>query len=129
LLKTVIQSCYSAGSDSNTIMCGPHNKTVLSGFAGRDGARQISAEKKIVVVADLFSSDFGDYKVIPNRFQRDKSAFIIDPEYWSVAYYRDFRQEEVARTGDATKRALLVEFSLVSKNQGSSGIVADLTTS
>jgi len=129
LLKTVIQSCYSAGSDSNTIMVGPHNKGVLSGFAGRDGARQISAEKKIVVVADLFSSDFGDYKVIPNRFQRDKSAFIIDPEYWSVAYYRDFRQEEVARTGDATKRALLVEFSLVSKNQGSSGIIADLTTS
>jgi len=77
----------------------------------------------------FFSSDFGDYKVIPNRFQRDRSAFVIDPEYWSVAYYRDFKQEEVARTGDAIKRALLVEFSLVSKNEGSSGIIADLTTS
>ena len=129
MLKTVIQACYSAGSDSNTIMCGPHNKTVLSGFAGREGARQMSAEKKINVAADLFSSDFGDYKVIPNRFQRDKSAFVIDPEYWSVAYYRDFKQEEVAKTGDAIKRALLVEFTLVSKNEASSGIIADLTTS
>jgi hypothetical protein len=129
MLKSVIQACYSAGSDSNTIMVGPHNKGVLSGFAGRDGARQMGAEKKINVAADLFSSDFGDYKVIPNRFQRDKSAFIIDPEYWSVAYYRDFKQEEVAKTGDAIKRALLVEFTLVSKNEASSGIIADLTTS
>jgi hypothetical protein len=129
MLKTVIQACYSAGSDSNTIMVGPHNKGVLSGFAGRDGARQMGAEKKINVAADLFSSDFGDYKVIPNRFQRDKSAFVIDPEYWSVAYYRDFKQEEVAKTGDAIKRALLVEFTLVSKNEASSGIIADLTTS
>jgi len=129
MLKSVIQSCYSAGSDSNTIMVGPFNKGVLSGFAGREGARQMSSEKKINVAADLFSSDFGDYKVIPNRFQRDKSAFIIDPEYWSVAYYRDFKQEEVAKTGDAIKRALLVEFTLVSKNEASSGIIADLTTS
>jgi len=129
LLKTVIQSCYTSGSDSNTIMVGAFNKGVLSGFAGRDGARQMSAEKKIVVVADLFSSDFGDYRVIPNRFQRDKCAFVIDPEYWSVAYYRDFKQEEVAKTGDAIKRALLVEFSLVSKNEASSGVIADLTTS
>jgi len=86
-------------------------------------------EKKIIAAADLFASDFGDYKVIPNRFQRDRSAFIIDPEYWSVAYYRDFKQEPVATTGDAIKRALLVEFSLVAKNEGSSGVVADLTTS
>jgi hypothetical protein len=129
MLKTVIQSCYSAGSDSNTIMVGPYNKGVLSGFAGRTGARQMTDEKKIIAAADLFASDFGDYKVIPNRFQRDRSAFIIDPEYWSVAYYRDFKQEPVATTGDAIKRALLVEFSLVAKNEGSSGVVADLTTS
>ncbi len=129
MLKSVIQACYSAGSDSNTIMVGPHNKGVLSGFAGRDGARQMTSEKKIIAAADLFASDFGDYRVIPNRFQRDKSAFVLDPEYWSVAYYRDFRQEEVAKTGDAIKRALLVEFTLVAKNEASSGIIADLTTS
>lgn len=128
MLKSVIQSCYSAGSDSNTIMVGPFNKGKISGFAGRDGARQMTSEKKIIAAADLFASDFGDYKVIPNRFQRDRSAFVLDPDYWSVAYYRDFKQEEVSKTGDAIKRALLVEFSLVAKNEGSSGVIADLTT-
>ena len=129
MVKAVIQACYSAGSDSNTIMCGPFNKGKISAFTGRSSARQNVAATTIQAAADLYSSDFGDYKVIPNRFQRDRSIFVLDPDYWSVAYYRDFKQEEVSKTGDAIKRALLVEFSLVAKNEGSSGIVADLTTS
>jgi len=129
MVKAVIQSCYSAGSDSNTIMCGPFNKGKISAFTGRSSARQNVAATTIQAAADLYSSDFGDYKVMPNRFQRDRSIFVLDPDYWSVAYYRDFKQEEVSKTGDAIKRALLVEFSLVAKNEGSSGVVADLTTS
>ena len=129
MLKTVIQSCYSAGSDSNVVMVGPHNKGVISGFTGRSSARQMIGAAKIQAAADMYASDFGDYKIIPSRFSRDRTAFVLDPDFWSVAYYRDFRQEEVAKTGDAIKRALLVEFTLVAKNEGSSGLVADLNTS
>ena len=129
MLKTVIQSCYSSGSDSNVVMVGPHNKGVISGFTGRSSARQMIGATKIQAAADLFASDFGDYKIIPNRFSRDRTAFVLDPDYWSVAYYRDFQQEEVSKTGDALKRALLVEFTLIAKNEASSGVVADLATS
>jgi hypothetical protein len=86
-------------------------------------------ESKIQAAADLYASDFGDLKVIPNRFQREQSAFVLDPEYWSVAYYRDFKQEDVAKTGDAQKKALLVEYALIAKNEASSGVCADLTIS
>ena len=129
LLKSVIQSTYSSGGDPSVLMVGPFNKGVVSGFAGRSTARQNIAKDAIQAAAHLYASDFGELKVIPNRFQREKSAFVIDPEYWSTAYYRDFKQEEVAKTGDAIKRALIVEFTLIAKNQAASGIVADLTTS
>ena len=129
LLKAVIQSTYSSGGDPSVLMVGPFNKGVVSGFAGRSTARQNIAKDAIQAAAHLYASDFGELKVIPNRFQREKSAFVIDPEFWSTAYYRDFKQEEVAKTGDAIKRALLVEFTLIAKNQAASGIVADLTTS
>ena len=85
-------------------------------------------EKKIQAAADLYASDFGELKVIPNRFSRERTCYVIDPEFWKVAYLRDFKQEEVAKTGDAIKRALLVEYTLVAANDGSSGVVADLTT-
>ena len=129
LLKSVIQSTYSSGGDPSVLMVGPFNKGVVSGFAGRSTARQNIAKDAIQAAAHLYASDFCELKVIPNRFQREKSAFVIDPEYWSTAYYRDFKQEEVAKTGDAIKRALIVEFTLIAKNQAASGIVADLTTS
>ena len=129
ILKSVIQQCYTAGGDPSVLMVGPFNKGVVSGFAGRTSARQMIGASKIQAAADLYASDFGDLKVIPNRFQRETSGFVLDPEYWSVAYYRDFKQEEVAKTGDAIKRALLVEYTLVAKNEASSGICADLTVS
>lgn len=129
ILKSVIQQCYTSGGDPSTLMVGPFNKGVVSGFGGRTSARQMIGATKIQAAADLYASDFGDLKVIPNRFQREQSAFVLDPEYWSVAYYRDFKQEEVAKTGDAMKRALLVEYTLIAKNEAASGICADLTIS
>ena len=126
LLKTVIQSCYTNGGEPSVIMVGPVNKGKISGFTGRASARQMISETKIQAAADLYSSDFGDSKVIPNRFSREQTCYVIDPEYSKVAYLRDFKQEEVAKTGDAIKRALLVEYTLVAANDGSSGVVADI---
>jgi len=129
ILKAVIQATYSSGGDPSVLMVGPFNKGVVSGFGGRTSARQMIGATKIQAAADLYASDFGDLKVIPNRFQRETSAFVLDPEFWSVAYYRDFKQEDVAKTSDATKKALLVEYALIAKNEAASGICADLTVS
>ena len=126
LLKVVIQSAYTNGGDPSVVMLGPVNKGKLSAFAGRTTARQMIGATKIQAAADLYASDFGDFKVIPSRFCREQTGYVIDPEFWSVAYFRDFKQEEVAKTGDAIKRALLVEYTLIAKNQAASGVVADL---
>ena len=127
LLKTVIQSCYTSGGDPSTVMVGPVNKGKISGFDGRSQARQMIAKDAIQGAAHLYSSDFGELKIIPSRLSREQSCFVLDPEFWKVAYYRDFKQEEVAKTGDAIKRALLVEYTLISANEKASGIVADCT--
>jgi hypothetical protein len=125
LLKTVIQSCYTNGGEPSVVMVGPVNKGKVSAFTGRASARQMIDATKIQAAADLYSSDFGDFKVIPSRFSREQTAYIIDPEFWKVVYLRDFKQEEVAKTGDAIKRALLVEYTLQASNQASSGVIAD----
>ena len=125
LLKTVVQSCYTNGGEPSVVMVGPVNKGKVSAFTGRASARQMIDATKIQAAADLYSSDFGDFKVIPSRFSREQTAYVIDPEFWKVVYLRDFKQEEVAKTGDAIKRALLVEYTLQASNQASSGVIAD----
>jgi hypothetical protein len=132
LLKTGIQGVWTQGGDPKVLMVGPYNKTVVSGFTGiatrfRDVAPGSQAE--IIGAADVFVSDFGTVNVVPNRFQPEGNAYIIDPEYASVGYLRNFRTEVLAKTGDSEKRMLIVEYGLKVRQQKSHAAVRDLTTS
>jgi hypothetical protein len=52
---------------------------------------------------------------------------LINWDLWSVDWLRPIRQMELAKTGDAEKRLLIGEYTLSSKNEAGSGLVADLT--
>ena len=70
----------------------------------------------------------GNKKPAPSRFNRDRSALVLDMDYWGVAYLRPFQQHDLSKTGDSEKVQILVEYALVAKQQAASGVVADLTT-
>ena len=129
-LKTVIAACWTAGGNPGIIMVGGTQKQTVSGFAGIATIyREAGTTAKgtaIVGAADLYISDFGEHRVVPNRFQRNKTAFVLDMDFWSVAYLRPVSQKEIARTGGAEKRYIDVEFCLVADNPASSGKIADL---
>ena len=77
---------------------------------------------------NLYVSDFGNVTVVANRFQRERDALVLDPEYASVAYLRPFQQMELAKTGDAEKRLLIVEYGLKITSENAHGLAADLTS-
>lgn len=131
-LKSVISSIWDDGGDPGVVMVGKFNKQTASGFDGiatlyRDanGNKQAS----IVGAADLYISDFGEHKIIANRFSRDRTALVLDMDYWAVASLRPISLIDLAKTGDSEKREMLVEFTLVARNPNASGKVADLRTS
>jgi|TARA_R100001463_G_scaffold14580_4_gene38284 hypothetical protein len=128
-LKDVIKQCWDEGGDPSMIMLGSFNKQVLSGFTGGSTRFDPAENKRLVAAVDVYESDFGAMTVVPNRFSRSRSAYVIQPDMWGVAFLRDFQLMDLAKTGDATKQALLAEYTLVSKNEKASGGVFDLTTS
>jgi hypothetical protein len=128
-LKSVIKKCWDEGGDPSMIMLGSFNKQVLSGFTGGSTRFDPAENKRLVAAVDVYESDFGAMTVVPNRFSRSRSAYVIQPDMWGVAFLRDFQLMDLAKTGDATKQALLAEYTLVSKNEKASGGVFDLTTS
>ena len=133
LLKSMVKSIYTNSvSQPPILMVGPFNKQTVSSFPGIAVNRyQISTPKAGAVIgaADVYVSDFGEISVVPNRFQRERSAFGFNPEYASIVTLRNFQQIELAKTGDAEKRELLVEWGVKIHNEAAHGIVADLTTS
>jgi hypothetical protein len=129
MLKDVIKNVWNAGGNPSVVMVGPFNKQKISGFTGGSTRFDASEDKTLYTSIDVYSSDFGDLEVVPNRFSRDRDALVLDMDYWSVGFLRDFTMHELAKTGDAEKRQLLVELTLISRNEAASGGVFDLTTS
>lgn len=128
ILKAVIKQVYQSGGEGKLIMVGPSNKQQVSGFTGRTSARQNVERGTILGAASLYASDFGELQVVPNRFQRDRTAFVLDPEMVAMAYLRGFQTEELAKVGDSEHRQLLCEVTLEMKNEKAHGVAADLTT-
>lgn len=133
ILKNVIQQVWTAGGTPKILMVGPVNKQRVSGFAGIASSRfNIDGGARpatIIGAADIYVSDFGNVSVIAQRFQRERDAFVIDPEYAGVVTLRPYQQIELAKTGDAEKRMLIVEYGHKVYAENAHGIAADLTTS
>jgi len=132
LLKGVIAKVWESGGTPKMLMVGSFNKQAASGFDGiATRFRDVPAgqQAQIVGAADVYVSDFGTVNIVPNRFQRARDAFVVDPQYASMAVLRPIQEMELAKTGDAEKRLMLVEYGLKVNNEAAHGIVADLTTS
>jgi len=132
LLKATILSAYSNGADCKYLMMAPAKKQIFSTFVGVGGASGVSnfthtADQRIIGGIDIYVSDFGELAVVPNRFQRARDVWILDPEYYGIAYLRPFVQKEVASTSDGEQRAIITEYTLAVKNEKALGAVYDLT--
>ena len=133
ILKNVIQQVWTSGGTPKILMTGPVNKQRVSGFSGIASARYNlnggDRPATIIGAADIYVSDFGQVQVVPNRFQRERDAFVIDPDYAKVTMLRPYQQIELAKTGDAEKRMLIVEWGHKVLAENAHGIAADLITS
>ena len=129
-MKTVIKECFDNGGSPDTILVGSSNKQVISALSQTVSSLRTDANKaapaSVVASVDVYVSDFGTFKIIPDRFQRSRDCWFIDFDFWAIAYLRPFSTETLAKTGDSIKQMLLSEYGLMSKNQKSSGFLADV---
>ena len=68
-------------------------------------------------------------QVIANRFQRERDAWVLDPDYAKMTMLRPYQQVELAKTGDAEKRMLIVEWGHKVTAENAHGLAAELITS
>ncbi len=129
LLKNVLQDCFENGGEPSLAICGPHNKQVISGFTGRSQARQFVDSNTVEASVSIYSSDFGELKIVPSNRSRERSLLLVDPEMAKVSYLRDFKTVDIATIGDAVTKMIVVEYGLEVSNEAAHGLVADLNVS
>lgn len=138
LLDTTIQQVYQAGGNPNTVMLSPYNKRVFSTFMSdanvapfRNEVKPGTKQGTIMAAADAYLSDFGLLSVVPNRVMSTTAAlarnvFVITPDMVERGVLRPISQDIPAKTGDANKRVIKTEWTLVVKNEAAHGVVADV---
>jgi hypothetical protein len=138
ILDAVILSSYNAGGSPKTLMLSPYVKTVFSTFMSDSNValQRFAANGKgqttIVAAADMYLSDFGTISVVPNRQMARagatvaRNAFLIDPKMVSLGVFDDIQLVKPAKTGDAEKRVLVTEYTLLVSNEAAHGVAADL---
>jgi hypothetical protein len=134
LIET-LEAAWTDGGDPSVIMCGTFVKRGIAAFSGANkyagfyNPNQKAAQGAIIGGVDLYVSDFGDHKIILNRFSRSRTLFALDPEYVSMAVLRPMKMVDLAKTGDANKKMLITEYCLVADNPDAHGKLQDLATS
>jgi hypothetical protein len=138
LLRATLKTTWDSGGNPDTIMLNGFNKQKLSFFTGGATRFDKAEDRRLMTSIDVYESDFGTMKVVPNRWirkanstaaKRGQDVLLLEMDMWAVPFLRDFKLEDPARTADADQRFLVVEYTLESKNQAASGLVTDVTTS
>lgn len=125
-LKNVLQLIFTQGGEPNTVMVGPLQKQTFSTFTGNTTKFDKSEDKSLTAAVDVYVSDFGTVNVVPNRFQRPRTAFVLQMDKFKMAMLRPFETKVLGKTGDAEKRLITVEYALECLQEKASGAVRDV---
>jgi hypothetical protein len=69
-LKGVLKTIYTNGGKPSTILMGAFNKQAFSMFTGRATPTQDATKKNITAAVEVYVSDFGTLKAVPDLFMR-----------------------------------------------------------
>lgn len=133
--KSLITTIWNASTGNpDLIAMAGVNKAVMStsSFAGiATRFRDVGAGQKAQIISgvDLYVSDFGTHKLVPSRQMRTRTILALNTDYWATAYLRPFTTTPLAKTGDHERKMLLAEWTLVSRNEKSSGKLVNLSGS
>ena len=128
LINNVVERIWNLGGTPDTILCNSTVKGTISSStvggavvaeprANHGGSGPITA----VNAVDVLVTDFGTFKVVPDRFIPATNVNFVDFDLWSVDYLRPFRTETLAKSGDSVKQLLIAEYGLRAKNGNGSG--------
>lgn len=125
-LKNAAQKVFTAGGNPDMLMMGPAQKQTFSTFTGGSTRFDKGEDEKLYASIDVYVSDFGTLKAIPNRFQRTRDVWMLQTDMWSVDYLRPFFSQELAKTGDSLKKQLIVEYTLRANNPKANAGILDV---
>ena len=127
----IMQNCWEKGGKPDSVYLSAYLMNLALAFTGNNNQRSSvqAGDKKVVKSLDVYVTPWGTIEFIPSRENRGRTVHVMQDDMWAVAVLRGTNNVELAKTGDSTKRQVLTELTLVAKNEKSSGLGVDFSTS
>ena len=121
-IDAAMLAAYSDGGSPNMLLMSPTNKQNFSGLSSGSVATNqlhMTAPKEAAIIGSvsMYLSDFGELSVTVDRQCPNSEMYLIDTDYVCIGSLpgRMFSVSDVASTGDATKFAIVSEWTLIVK--------------
>lgn len=124
-VNSELSNVWTAGGNPDTILCNAANKQLLSSATTGVTKNLDANDRRFVNAIDVYESDFGIMKVIPDRFDNTQSWKLIESGLWKMATLRPLTVAPLAKSGDTTKRLLNIEWTLECRAENGNGMVTN----
>ncbi len=124
-IMLIMQKCWTSGGKPDMLICGGAQKRTISGMTTGVTKNLDARDKRFVQAIDVFETDFGVLKVMPDHFIATDDIAILQTDLWKLAYLRPLQVKDLAKTGDATKKMLVTEVTLESLSETGNGLIID----
>lgn len=129
IFEASMQSAWEAGGKPDQVFLEGDQMNVVVGFTGYNNQRTTLAASsgKVINTIEVFQTPFGEVTFKLDRNCPDTTVFLMDMSMWAIAELQGMRNYALAKTGMAEKRAMDWTFTLESRNQAGSALIADLS--
>jgi hypothetical protein len=127
----VMQSIWESGGNPDRVYLSAFQMDKALGFTGNNSQRSTvqAGDEKVVKSLAVYVTPWGTVEFVPSRENRSRDVYILQNDMFATPVLRPTKSIELAKTGDATTRQVTTELTLCVKNEKSSGLIADNSTS
>jgi len=127
--QTLISCATNAGEMPSVVMAGITQRANLSSqLTGFSTKTLDMKDGKLNASITVYRSDYGDLKLVPNRRQRERDVYFLNPSYMQRRTLEPMQFIELGRTGLQRKAQMWTNWTVAVLNEAAHGILADLNT-
>lgn len=114
---------WTDGGEPDTIIASSSQKNyidALSSLATRFADIGKADMLTIQGSANLIVTSYGTFKVVMSRYLNRTTTLLMQMDKWALGQLRPPKVKDMAKTGDATKKLIVGEYTLIARNPNSS---------
>lgn len=129
-VEAVLASAWTNGGAPTLGICNAFQKRKFAAFSGSSTKTSDGDKTKVVNSVDIYIDPLGnEVRLVPCRQAPTDVVYFFDPEYVKFAVLRDFKTQDLAKTGDSERKQIIVEYTLEMCQEKAHAAIYDLSAS